>query len=41
VSIFTPKAFSIRSAISPDSFALPLSKLDRPVERPGAPPPPL
>ena len=28
VSIFTPNAFSIRSAISPDSPALPFSKLD-------------
>jgi len=27
VSIFTPNAFSIRSAISPDSPALPFSKL--------------
>ena len=29
VSILTPKAFSIRSAISPDRSALPLSRLDR------------
>jgi hypothetical protein len=28
VSIFTPKAFSIRSAMSPDRSALPLSELD-------------
>jgi hypothetical protein len=29
VSIFTPKAFSMRSAISPDRSAFALSKLDR------------
>jgi hypothetical protein len=29
VSIFTPKAFSMRNAISPDKDALALSKLDR------------
>lgn len=29
VSIFTPKAFSMRSAIFPERLALPLSKLDR------------
>ena len=29
VSIFTPKAFSMRSAISPERSALPLSRLDR------------
>ena len=29
VSIFTPKAFSIRSAISPERSALPLSRLGR------------
>src|ERR1035437_10309172 len=29
VSILTPKAFSKRSAISPDRSALPLSRLDR------------
>jgi hypothetical protein len=28
VSIFTPKAFSIRSAMSPERLALPLSRLD-------------
>src|ERR1700674_2733757 len=28
VSIFTPKAFSMRSAMSPDRSALPLSRLD-------------
>src|SRR5467141_936234 len=29
VSIFTPKAFSMRSAMSPDRSALPLSRLDK------------
>ena len=29
VSIFTPKAFSMRSAISPDRSALAFNKLDR------------
>src|SRR6202011_3752746 len=29
VSIFTPKAFSMRSAMSPERSALPLSRLDR------------